>query len=133
VHRLDRLQLHDDAVGGDRQQVHAQQERRADGQISGVVRRDEVEVDVGERLQQRPGAEARRRRRCVGIVGQDLVADDRAGGVADRLADPHDARRTLAFRGREGLCAHPREHRLQRPEVDPSAATLNAWAFSIVR
>jgi hypothetical protein len=133
VYGVDRLELHDHPVGSDGQQVHPQQQRRTDGQVSGVMRRDQVEIDVGERLEQRAGAEARRRRRGVGIACQHLVADDRAGGVADRLADPDDARLMLVFKGGEGLGAHPRKHRLQRPGVDRSAATLNIWAFSTVR
>jgi len=133
VRGLDRLELHDDAIGGDRQQVHAQQQRRADGQISGVMRRDEVEVDVGERLQERPRAVARRRGRRIGIARQDLVSDDGPGRVADRLADSDDPGRGRLFGARDGPQAHPRDRRPQRPGVDLSAATLNAWAFSTVR
>ena len=87
------LDLQHDAVGRDGQHVEAQQQRRGHREVGRVVGRDEVEVDVGERLQEGAGAEARGRGRRVGIAGQDFVADDRARGVADGLADADDAGR----------------------------------------
>jgi hypothetical protein len=58
---------------------------------------------------------------------------DVAGGVANGLTDADDTGRTLVTTGVESLCARAREHRSQPPGVDPSAATLNAWAYSTVR
>ena len=127
------LDLQHDAVGGDGQHVQAQQQRRRHGQIGGMVGRDEVEVDVGERLQEGARAEAGRRGRGVGIAGQDFVADDRARRVADGLADADDRRRRAGFTGEGNLDSHPRNHRPNGPGIDPSAATLNAWASSTVR
>src|SRR6478672_7819959 len=98
-----------------------------------MVGRHEVEVDVGERLQQGARAEARRRGRRVRIAGQDLVADHRARGVADGLADADDACRSAGFTSEGNLDSHPRNHRPKGPGIDPSAATLNAWASSTVR
>jgi hypothetical protein len=105
----------------------------ADRQVGGVMRRDEIEVDVGEGLQQGARAEPRGRGWRVGIAGQDLVADDVARGVADGLADTDDSTPTLVAMGDQTLCTHPRNHRPKRPGTDPSAATLNAWAYSTVR
>ena len=127
------LDLQHDAVGGDGQHVEAQQQRRRHGQIGGMVGRHEVEVDVGERLQKGARAEAGRRGRGVGIAGQDFVADDRARGVADGLAHADDPGRGAGFTGEGNLDSHPRNHRPKGPGIDPSAATLNAWASSTVR
>jgi hypothetical protein len=127
------LDLQDDAVGRDRQEVKAQQQRRRDREVGGMVRRDQVEVDVGERLQQGAGAEARGCGRGLGVAGQDLVADDRARRVAHGLAHADDAGRPAVRRGDGNLDSHPRNHRPKAPEVDPTAATLNAWASSTVR
>ena len=56
------LELQHDAVGRHGQHVQAQQQRRRHREVGGVVGRDEVEVDVGERLQEGAGAEAGRGR-----------------------------------------------------------------------
>jgi hypothetical protein len=103
VDRRGRLDLQHDAVGRHRQHVEAQQQRRGHREVGRVVRRHQLEVDVGEGLQQGPGAEARGRRRRVGVAGQDFVADDRARGVADGLADADDGRRRGIFGGGGGL------------------------------
>jgi hypothetical protein len=95
--------------------------------------RDEVEVDVGEGLQQRARAVPRGGWRRVGIAGQHLVADHVARGVADGLPDADDAGGTRVLMGAESLRAHARLHRSQPPGIDLSAATLNAWAYWTVR
>ena len=108
------LDLQHDAVGRHGQHVEAQQQRRGHRQVGRMVGRDEVEVDVGERLQQGARAEARGRGRRVGVAGQDFVADDRARGVAHGLADADDGRRG-AYSGAMGALSSPSEPSAERP------------------
>jgi hypothetical protein len=103
VDRGGALDLQYDAVGRHRQHVEAQQQRRGHREVGRMVGRHQIEIDVGERLQQGPGAEARGGRWGVGVAGQDFVADDRARRVAHGLADADDGGRRGIFGGGGGL------------------------------